>query len=101
MTPICIGSPSPLDIAPSFSLIVTPAGRAGRMLPHAPAYWSRRIRMAFTQSASIEVKRIKGKGRGVFARRLIPKGELIEKVPMLVLPVEEYHDGLGGTSLAN
>ena len=57
--------------------------------------------MAFTQSQSIEVKRIKGKGRGVFARRLIRKGELIEKVPMLVLPVEEYHDGLGKTSLAN
>ena len=57
--------------------------------------------MAFTQSASIEVKRIKGKGRGVFARRLIRKGELIEKVPMLVLSVEEYHDGIGKTSLAN
>ena len=57
--------------------------------------------MAFTQSASIEVKRIKGKGRGVFARRLIHKGELIEKVPMLVLSVDEYHDGIGKTSLAN
>ena len=57
--------------------------------------------MAFTQSASIGIKRIKGKGRGVFARRLIKKGELIEKVPMLVLSVEEYHDGIGKTSLAN
>jgi uncharacterized protein len=57
--------------------------------------------MAFTQSDSIEVKRIKGKGRGVFARRTIRKGELSEKVPMLVLPAEEYHDSLGGTSLAN
>jgi SET domain-containing protein len=57
--------------------------------------------MAFTHSDSVEVKRIKGKGRGVFARRLIRKGELIEKVPMLVLPVEEFHDGLGKTSLAN
>ena len=57
--------------------------------------------MAFTQSGSVEVKRIKGKGRGVFARRPIRKGELIEKVPMLVLPAEEYHDSLGGTSLAN
>ena len=36
--------------------------------------------MAFTHSDSIEVKRTKGKGRGVFARRLIPRGELIEKV---------------------
>ena len=57
--------------------------------------------MAFTQSASIEVKRIKGKGRGVFARSLIRKGELIEKVPMLVLSVEEYHDGISKTSLEN
>jgi SET domain-containing protein len=57
--------------------------------------------MAFTQSDSVEFKRIKGKGRGVFARRLIRRGESIERVPMLVLPVEEYHDGLGGTSLAN
>jgi SET domain-containing protein len=57
--------------------------------------------MAFTHSNSIEVKRIKGKGRGVFARSLIRKGELIEKVPMLVLSVEEYHDGISKTSLEN
>src|SRR3954464_6466056 len=48
--------------------------------------------MAFTQSDAIEVKRIKGKGRGVFARRLIRKGEVIERVPMLVLPAEETED---------
>jgi hypothetical protein len=47
----------------------------------------------FTHSDSIEVKRVKGKGRGVFARRLIRKGELIEKVPMLVLPVEQSKEG--------
>jgi SET domain-containing protein len=57
--------------------------------------------MAFRQSSSIEVKRTKGKGRGVFARRAIAKGELIERVPMLVLPVEEFREGLGKTSLAN
>ena len=33
----------------------------------------------------IEVKRIKGKGRGVFARRPIRKGEVFETVPMIVL----------------
>jgi uncharacterized protein len=49
--------------------------------------------MAFTHSDSIEVKRIKGKGRGVFARHPIRKGELIEKVPMLVLPVEQSEGG--------
>ena len=49
--------------------------------------------MAFTHSDSIEVKRIKGKGRGVFARRLIRKGEVIERVPMLVIPIEQSRPG--------
>ena len=49
--------------------------------------------MAFTQSAAIEVKRIKGKGRGVFARRLIRRGESIERVPMLVLPAGQSKGG--------
>ena len=57
--------------------------------------------MAFTQSNAIEVKRVKGKGRGVFARRLIRQGEVIERVPMLVLTAEEFEDRLAGTSLAN
>ena len=57
--------------------------------------------MAFTQSNAIEVKRVKGKGRGVFARRLIRQGEIIERVPMLVLTAEEFEDRLAGTSLAN
>ena len=34
--------------------------------------------MPLKQSDAIEVKRVKGKGRGVFARRLIRKGEVIE-----------------------
>ena len=49
--------------------------------------------MAFTHSDSIEVRRIEGKGRGVFARRLIQEGELIERVPMLVLPDNECEHG--------
>src|SRR4051794_15654032 len=49
--------------------------------------------MAFTQSDRIEVKRVKGKGRGVFARHLIRKGELIERVPMLVMPIGESKGG--------
>jgi SET domain-containing protein len=57
--------------------------------------------MALMQSDAIEVKRVKGKGRGVFARRLIRKGELIEKVPMIVFPAEEFETGLSGTRLAN
>ncbi|HEX8203993.1 MAG TPA: SET domain-containing protein [Isosphaeraceae bacterium] len=50
------------------------------------------------QSDAIEVKRIQGKGRGVFARRLIRKGAIIERVPVIVLPAEEV---VGGTTLAN
>jgi SET domain-containing protein len=57
--------------------------------------------MAFTHSDSIAVKRIKGKGRGVFARRRICKGEVIEKVPMIVLSAREFEEDLSGTSLAN
>ena len=57
--------------------------------------------MAFTQSDAIEVKRIRGKGRGVFARRLIRKGEVIETVPMIVLSAEEFESGVSATSLSN
>lgn len=42
--------------------------------------------MALTHSGLIEVKRSKGKGRGVFARRPIKEGDVIERVPVLVLP---------------
>jgi uncharacterized protein len=55
--------------------------------------------MAHRQSDAIEVKRIKGKGRGVFARRLIRKGEVIEQVPVLVLPTAEIRDGSDWTTL--
>jgi uncharacterized protein len=49
--------------------------------------------MPLKQSAAIEVKRSKGKGRGVFARRRIRKGEIIERVPVIVLPAEESESG--------
>jgi SET domain-containing protein len=47
-----------------------------------------------TQSDSIQVKRSVGKGRGVFARRDIPKGEIIETVPVLLIPAEAMVDGV-------
>ncbi len=53
--------------------------------------------MPLKQSAAIEVKRVKGKGRGVFARRQIRKGEVIETVPVIVLPGEEVGDGSAST----
>ena len=45
--------------------------------------------MALLHSKLVEVKRIRGKGRGVFATSFIPAGTVIERVPVLVLPVED------------
>ena len=56
--------------------------------------------MALRHSDAIEVKQIKGKGRGVFARRLIHDGEVIERVPVLVLPVGEIRSDSGPTRMA-
>jgi SET domain-containing protein len=56
--------------------------------------------MGFTQTSAIEVKQTKGKGRGVFARRLICDGEVIERVPVLVLPVGETKSNSGTTRMA-
>ena len=56
--------------------------------------------MSFTQTNAIEVKQIKGKGRGVFARRLIHDGEVIERVPVLVLPVGETRTASGPTRMS-
>lgn len=55
--------------------------------------------MALWQSDAIEVRRSKGKGRGVFARRAIGEGEVIERVPILVVPAEELKRGADWTSL--
>jgi hypothetical protein len=45
--------------------------------------------MSFTHSDLVEVKRIRGKGRGVFARRTIAAGTVIEEVPVLSLPADD------------
>ena len=57
--------------------------------------------MAMTHSDSIEVKRAPGKGRGVFARRAIREGEVIERVPVLVLSVAEVEDASAWEGLAS
>jgi SET domain-containing protein len=54
--------------------------------------------MAIRQSDALEVKRVKGKGRGVFARRTIAKGEVFETCPVLILPassIPDYSVGIG------
>jgi uncharacterized protein len=53
-----------------------------------------------THSDAIEVKRVRGKGRGVFARRSIHHGELIERVPVVVLKINDVKDSEGWTGLA-
>jgi uncharacterized protein len=57
--------------------------------------------MGFTQTDAIEVKQTKGKGRGVFARRIIYDGEVIERVPVLVLPDGESRSASGPTSMSD
>jgi uncharacterized protein len=54
--------------------------------------------MPMTQSDAIVIKRVRGKGRGVFARRPIESGEVIETCPVLVLPsgsIEDFSAGIG------
>ncbi|MEZ6047015.1 MAG: SET domain-containing protein [Planctomycetaceae bacterium] len=50
--------------------------------------------MSLKQSEWIKVKKVKGKGRGVFARKFIPKGTIIEKVPVIVIPVEDTYGSI-------
>lgn len=49
--------------------------------------------MTLTPSDAVEVKQVAGKGRGVFARRAIRKGEIIERAPVLVLPLSDVMRG--------
>jgi SET domain-containing protein len=39
------------------------------------------------------VRKVKGKGRGVFARRAIKKGDVIEHVPVVVIPIKNLVGG--------
>ena len=53
--------------------------------------------MPLDQSDLIVVKQTRRKGRGVFAKRFIAAGTLIERVPVLVVPTDQ----LRSSSLAN
>ncbi len=44
-------------------------------------------------SPLVRVKRVKGKGRGVFARRAITKGTVIECAPVLLIPIKHLIGG--------
>jgi SET domain-containing protein len=51
------------------------------------------------QSDAVVVKRSPGKGRGVFARRPIKRGEVIEKVPVILIPADLVLDNASGKVL--
>ena len=51
-------------------------------------------------SDAIYVKRVEGKGRGVFARRPIREGEVIERVPVVLMPIDLLVGGLANPLLA-
>jgi len=48
--------------------------------------------MAHQQSELLEVRTTKNKGRGVFARKFIPKGTVIERVPLIVVTWSKIED---------
>jgi len=52
------------------------------------------------QSDLVYIKRIKAKGRGVFARQPIAEGALIERVPIILMPISLLVDGLHNPLLA-
>jgi uncharacterized protein len=53
------------------------------------------------QSDLVYVKRINGKGRGVFARKRIPKGMVIERVPKMLVSLDMIASGLNNPKLAD
>jgi SET domain-containing protein len=42
----------------------------------------------------IRVRKSPGKGRGVFAIKPIPKGAVVERVPVVLVPINDLVDGL-------
>ncbi len=50
-------------------------------------------------SELVRVKKVKGKGRGVFAGRAINKGAVIERVPVLIIPMELIAEGKDNPAL--
>jgi SET domain-containing protein len=52
------------------------------------------------QSDLICVRNVKGKGRGIFARKDIDKGKVIERVPIVLVPVKHLIGGMHSPALA-
>lgn len=51
------------------------------------------------ESELIHIKMAKGKGRGVFAKRAIKKGTIIERVPIILMPASMIVGGLKNPEL--
>jgi SET domain-containing protein len=57
--------------------------------------------MPYAHSDLIEVRWTRNKGRGVFARRRIRKGTVIERAPVILLPTKEVFSNAPRTTLAD
>jgi hypothetical protein len=57
--------------------------------------------MSLVHSDLIEVRRSPRKGRGVFARKPIRKGTVIERAPIVLIPVGEVFSNAPRTKLAD
>lgn len=57
--------------------------------------------MPHRHSELIEVRQVAKKGRGVFARSRIPKGAVIERVPLIVVPIGEVFGQAQRSKLAD
>jgi len=57
--------------------------------------------MPYVHSDLIEVRRIPKKGRGVFARRHIRKGTVIERVPVILVSMKEVFSQAPRSKLAD
>ena len=70
------------------------------ILPNQPSR-SFATAMPHRHSDLIEVRPIRKKGRGVFARTPIRKGAVIERVPLIVVPVDEVFGQVQRSKLAD
>jgi SET domain-containing protein len=57
--------------------------------------------MPYVHSELIEVRWTRRKGRGVFARRRIRKGTVIERAPVILVPTKEVFNRTTDSKLAN
>ena len=57
--------------------------------------------MRYAHSGLIEVRQARKKGRGVFARKNIRRGTVIERVPVVVMRVQEIFSKAPRTTLAD